>query len=224
MDRTEILAAILRERVIGIVRLGDASRVFPVVEAIHAGGAGCIEVSLTTPGALAIIREIGERLPGVVIGAGTVCSPESAEAAVGAGARFLVTPVTLPDLVPLAHSLGVPIAMGAFTPTEIHAAHAAGAELIKLFPASSLTPGYLRAVLAPFPDLRLVPTGGVDADNAGEWLAAGAVALGVGGGLTASAAIAAGRYDDLTAYARRLMRSVRAGASAPTSQSEIAGS
>jgi 2-dehydro-3-deoxyphosphogluconate aldolase/(4S)-4-hydroxy-2-oxoglutarate aldolase len=210
MQRTEIVATILRERVIGIVRLKDASRVVPVVEAIHAGGVACIEVSLTTPGALDAVRAIRETLPEVLIGAGTVCTPEQAAAAARAGARFLVTPVTLPDLVHLAHSLDVPVAMGAFTPTEIHTAHQAGADLVKVFPASSVDPGYIRAVRAPFPDLRLVPTGGVGVENAGEWLAAGAVALGIGGGLTNGAAIAAGRYHELTDYAARLMASLDA--------------
>lgn len=208
MQRTEIVATILRERVIGIVRLNDASRVLPVVEAIHAGGVACIEVSLTTPGALEAVRAVRERLPSVVIGAGTVCTPEEAAAAARAGARFLVTPVTLPELVRVAHSLEVPVAMGAFTPTEIHTAHAAGADLVKVFPASSVDPGYIRAVRAPFPDLRLVPTGGVGLENAGEWLAAGAVALGIGGGLTSATAIAAGRYEELTDYAARLMASI----------------
>jgi 2-dehydro-3-deoxyphosphogluconate aldolase/(4S)-4-hydroxy-2-oxoglutarate aldolase len=100
--------------------------------------------------------------------------------------------------------------MGAFTPTEIYTAHRAGADLVKVFPASSVDPGYLRAVRAPFPDLRLVPTGGVGVENAGEWLAAGAVALGIGGGLTNAAAIAAGRYDELSDYAARLMASLEA--------------
>jgi 2-dehydro-3-deoxyphosphogluconate aldolase/(4S)-4-hydroxy-2-oxoglutarate aldolase len=110
--------------------------------------------------------------------------------------------------VRVAHSLEVPVAMGAFTPTEIHTAHAAGADLVKVFPASSVDPGYIRAVRAPFPDLRLVPTGGVGLENAGEWLAAGAVALGIGGGLTSATAIAAGRYEELTDYAARLMASI----------------
>lgn len=208
MQRPEIVEGILREKLIGIVRLASAASVVRVVEAIHAGGLRHIEVSLTTPGALEAIREIRERLPGVVIGAGTVYTPESAAAAVRAGARFLVTPVTVPELVKLAHSLDVPIAMGAFTPTEIHTAHRSGADLVKVFPASSVDPGYIRAVRAPFPDLRLVPTGGVGVANAGDWLAAGAVALGVGGGLTNGAAIAAGRFDEITEHARRLVRSV----------------
>jgi 2-dehydro-3-deoxyphosphogluconate aldolase/(4S)-4-hydroxy-2-oxoglutarate aldolase len=209
MQRTETLAVILRERVIGIVRLGGAERVIPTVEAIHAGGVRCIEVSLTTPGALTAIRALRDRLPDALLGAGTVCSPEDAAAAVHAGASYLVTPVTLPELIPLAHSLDVPIAMGAFTPTEIHLAHRAGADLVKLFPASSLDPGYLRAVRAPFPGLRLVPTGGVGIDNARSWLAAGAVALGIGGGLTSAAAIAAGDFARLSDFAERLMQSIR---------------
>jgi 2-dehydro-3-deoxyphosphogluconate aldolase/(4S)-4-hydroxy-2-oxoglutarate aldolase len=209
MQREATVAAILEQKLIGIVRLGSAREVVPVVRAIHAGGIGCIEVSLTTPGALAAIADIRARLPEVLVGAGTVCSPEEAAACVEAGARFLVTPVTLPALVDAAHALGVPIVMGAFTPTEIHVAHAAGAELVKLFPAGSLEPGYLRAVLAPFPALRLVPTGGIDASNARAWLEAGAVALGVGGSLTDAAAIAAGRFDELTGHARRVVQAVR---------------
>jgi 2-dehydro-3-deoxyphosphogluconate aldolase/(4S)-4-hydroxy-2-oxoglutarate aldolase len=179
------------------------------VAAIHAGGVRCIEVSLTTPGALEAIAEIRERLPEVEVGAGTVLTREELDSCVRVGARFIVTPVTLPELVAPAHAHGVPIVMGAFTPTEIYTAHEAGADLVKLFPAGSLEPGYLRAVRAPFPALRLVPTGGIDAGNAREWLAAGAVALGVGGSLTDAGAIAAGRLGELTESARRLLQATR---------------
>lgn len=208
MTRDELLAAILADRVIGIVRLDRSEGVVEVVRAIVAGGVRCVEVSLTTPGAREAISDLASHLPDALIGAGTVTTAAELDACVEAGARFIVTPVTLPDLVSRAHHHGVPIAMGAFSPTEIHLAHRAGADLIKLFPASAFDPSYLKAVRAPFPELRLVPTGGVDSGNARAWLNAGAAALGVGGGLTDPAAIAAGRYDRLTEHARELMASL----------------
>ena len=209
MCRDQTVATVLREKVVAIVRLDDAAHVVPAVQAIHAGGVRCIEVSLTTPGALDAIREARERIPGALLGAGTVCSAEDAEAAMRAGAEFLVTPVTLPELVGPAHARGVALVMGAFSPTEMFAAARAGADLVKLFPASSVGPNYLRAVLAPLPGLRLVPTGGVGADNAREWLAAGAVAVGVGGSLADAGTIAAGRFDAITWHARRLMEAIQ---------------
>lgn len=210
MTRQQIVGAILEQRVVAIVRLPDAQWTRSVVEAIHAGGVQCVEISLTTPGALRTIAELRGRAPTLTIGAGTVCTDADAEDALAAGAQFLVSPVTEPRLVKLAHAREAPILMGALTPTEIHASHRAGADLIKLFPASAVTPDYLSAIAGPFPQIRLVPTGGVGADNAAEWIASGAVALGVGGRMTDADAIRAGDFARLSDAARELLAAARA--------------
>jgi 2-dehydro-3-deoxyphosphogluconate aldolase / (4S)-4-hydroxy-2-oxoglutarate aldolase len=208
MLRDEVVGTILRQRVIAIVRLRDAAPVIAVMEAIHAGGIRCIEISLTTPGALEALGRARARLPDAFLGVGTVTSIEDAEHALEAGAQFLVTPVTLPELVPVAHERDAPVAMGALTPTEVHAALGAGADLVKLFPASAVDPAYVGALLGPLPRARIVPTGGVDLSNARAWLSTGAVALGVGGGLTDAGAIAEGRFDDLRDHAHRLLEAI----------------
>jgi 2-dehydro-3-deoxyphosphogluconate aldolase / (4S)-4-hydroxy-2-oxoglutarate aldolase len=208
MQRQETTRAILTGRIIAILRLESATSAVELVRAIHAGGITCIEVSLNTPGAVEVIAEVAERLPEVVIGAGTVCTPEEARSVLDAGSRFLVSPATLPELIPISHAAGAPIAMGAFSPTEMYTATRAGADFVKLFPATAVTPDYLKAVLAPFPTLRVVPTGGIDAGNAATWLAHGAVALGVGGSLTDRRLIDAGRFDEITRHARDLMGAV----------------
>ena len=208
MEAGEVLQAILEQKVIAIVRLDSAARAVAVVETIHDAGIRCVEVSLTTPGALRAITEVRERLPGVRIGAGTVCTRRDADDALAAGASFLVTPITATELVDVAHAKDAPIVLGAFTPTEIHGAHAAGADLVKLFPASAVTPEYLRAVRAPLPDVRLVPTGGVDARNALDWLRRGAVAVGVGGSLTDPAVVATGDLAPLARAARHLLQTI----------------
>lgn len=205
MARETTQEALIRERVIAIVRVERDDLALRVAVSLHAGGIACLEVALTTPGALEAMRELSRRLPDLHLGAGTVCTTAEVEASARAGARFIVTPVTLPELVDAAHAHDMAVAMGAFSPTEIHTADRAGADLIKLFPAASVGPDYLRAVRAPFPRLRLVPTGGVGLHNASDWLAAGAVALGVGGALTDPSAITGGRYDELTDRARRLL-------------------
>jgi 2-dehydro-3-deoxyphosphogluconate aldolase / (4S)-4-hydroxy-2-oxoglutarate aldolase len=217
MNLQQTVSTILTERVIAIIRLPRAERATELVAAIHAGGVCCIEITLNTPGALRVIAEVRDRIPEVVIGAGTVCSEEDARSALTAGARFLVTPAMLPELIPIAHEHDAPVVMGAFTPTEMFTATRAGADLIKLFPASDAGPEYLKAVLAPFPHLRVVPTGGIGAENAAEWLAHGAVALGVGGALTDLSLVGAGRFDEITAHARHLLEAAeRIPARAPT--------
>jgi 2-dehydro-3-deoxyphosphogluconate aldolase / (4S)-4-hydroxy-2-oxoglutarate aldolase len=208
MTRNEILATILHERVIAIIRVGRGADVLPVVAALREGGLRCMEVALTTPAALEAIEEVSARFPDILFGAGTVTTPGDVDSCARAGARFLVTPVMLPEIIPPAHALEMPVVMGAFTPTEIHAARTAGADLVKLFPASSLGPEYLRALRGPFPDVRVAPTGGVDVNNAREWLDAGAVALGIGGALTRAEAIRTGRFEQLTDHARALVRAI----------------
>lgn len=149
-----------------------------------AGGVTVLEVAYTTPDAGAAIRELAARTP-ALLGAGTVLTAAQAEEAVAAGARFLVSPGLVPEVMDCARELGVTVLPGAATVTEILTALRAGAELVKVFPAEVLGAGFLNAVRTVLPQARLVPTGGVTAANAAEWLAAGAAAVGVGGWLTA---------------------------------------
>lgn len=184
MNRRDAFAERLRrERAIAIVR-ADAG-VEEIVRAVWAGGVGLVEVSLTSRDALAaIVRLAAEATPERQIGAGTVLDGAQAAAATEAGASFLVSPALDTELVAWAAREDVPHLPGVLTPTELAQARAAGAGPLKLFPATLGGPAYVRALLGPFPDAELVPTGGIDAANAGDYLAAGAVAVAVGSSLT----------------------------------------
>jgi 2-dehydro-3-deoxyphosphogluconate aldolase/(4S)-4-hydroxy-2-oxoglutarate aldolase len=209
-SRMETLRAIERECAVAILRVEDAAQLVPVVDALAAGDVRAIEVTMTIPGALDVLPELTSRAFGrAVVGAGTVLDAETARLVILAGARFVVGPTFRPDIVQLCHRYDVAAIPGAYTPTEILAAWEAGADLVKLFPAGRLGPAYLRDVLAPLPQLRLLPTGGVTADNAADFLAAGAVAVGLGGALVDRDAVARGDYARITEQARRLASAVR---------------
>lgn len=181
MTRAEVVARIRARRVVGVLRCTEPVRVgTTVIE----GGLDVVEVPLGVPGALEAVRELAERFPSALVGAGTVMSADDAARALDAGARFLLSPVLRPEVVAAAHAGDAAAVPGAFTPTEIDACVRAGADLVKLFPADRLTPADLRVLLAALPGAELVPTGGIAAASAAEWLAAGAVAVGVGGALT----------------------------------------
>jgi 2-dehydro-3-deoxyphosphogluconate aldolase / (4S)-4-hydroxy-2-oxoglutarate aldolase len=181
VTREDVVARIAARRVVAILRCDEPARIgAEVIE----GGVDVVEVPLNVPGALGAISSLVARFPSALVGAGTVMSAADAHAALYAGARFLLSPVLRTDVVEAAHAAGAAAVPGAFTPTEIDACMRAGADLVKLFPADRLTPADLRVLLAALPDARLLPTGGITAANAAEWLAAGAVAVGVGGALT----------------------------------------
>ena len=182
MTRPAIPPAILEAGALAILRGVEPAAAPELVDAIRAGGIEAVEVTLDSPSALEVIA----RLDGLV-GAGTVLDVESAERALGAGARFLVAPDCRPELVGWAAERGVPILPGAFTPTEIRNAWLAGAAGVKLFPADALGPGYIRALGRPLAGIPLIPTGGVDGPGAQAWRDAGAVAVAVGSWLTDAA-------------------------------------
>jgi 2-dehydro-3-deoxyphosphogluconate aldolase / (4S)-4-hydroxy-2-oxoglutarate aldolase len=192
------------------VRAQQAAQVVPMFEALIAGGVEAIEITMTTPNALGAIREarekIGER---AVIGVGTVLEGETCRAAMAAGAEFVVTPICRTELVGIAHGGGCPIMLGAYTPTEAQRAHEAGADFIKIFPADTLGPGYMKALRAPLPHLRIVPTGGVDAQNLGEFLKAGCAAVGVGSSLVSTKILQEGDWAELTRRASGLVKAAR---------------
>lgn len=206
----EILKRLIEGKVVAVVRLDSGDQLVKVAEALQAGGISAIEFTVPTPGALEMIRQATAYFgDAVLMGAGTVLDPETARAAILAGAQFIVTPALNLKTIELCHRYGKPIIPGAMTPTEILTAWEAGADLVKVFPADSLGPAYLKAVLAPLPQVRLAPTGGISADNAADYLKAGATALGVGGKLVDKSAVARGDWAALTAEAERLMEAVR---------------
>lgn len=196
--------------IVAVIRLQDGSRLRAVVDALAAGGITALEVTMTVPRAIALIGEIAPSLPpGFLIGAGTVVDAETARAAIGAGARFIVGPVFRPAVIEAAHAGGAAAMPGCFSPTEILAAWDAGADLVKVFPATALGPAYFKDLRGPLPQVRLMPTGGVSLENAGDWIRAGAAAIGVGGALVDPALVAAGNYGGITERARRFIERVR---------------
>jgi 2-dehydro-3-deoxyphosphogluconate aldolase / (4S)-4-hydroxy-2-oxoglutarate aldolase len=206
------LRRLAEARVIAVIRVDRRGASADAARALRAGGLQAIELTWTSPepaAELAAVRE--EHGAELLLGAGTLRSPAEVADAVAAGADFLVSPHFEPELCGAMIASGKLALPGAFTPSEIAAALAAGASAVKLFPASLGGVAHLRAVLAPFPGLRVVPTGGVDSANAAEWLAAGALAVGAGSELCPPAAIAAGNWAELTAAAERFRAAVGGG-------------
>jgi 2-dehydro-3-deoxyphosphogluconate aldolase / (4S)-4-hydroxy-2-oxoglutarate aldolase len=203
------LQTILETGVIAIMRSKSATGLVDAARALASGGVRAIEVTMTTPGALEAIAAAASDSSGdYVIGAGSVLDAESASLAIQAGAEFLVMPVAALDAVRVAKRRGKVAVPGAFTPTEILSCLHAGADLVKVFPASSVGPGYIKSVLAPLPQAPLVPVGGVHADNAGDYIRAGAVAVGVGGALVNTQVLARGDWCELTESARRYVDAI----------------
>ncbi len=206
MDRAHLLSDLIDSGVVAIVRLSSSQKLLPLTEALAQGGVRYVEFTMTTPHALDVLAEASDRLgKDVVLGAGTVLDAETARAAILAGARFIVTPALSPDVIALARRYGVLIMPGAFTPTEVVNAWQLGADLVKVFPADSVGPGYIKALRGPLPQIGLVPTGGVGPENAAEYIRAGATALGVGSSLVNDRIVAAEDWAALTAAARRLV-------------------
>lgn len=203
------LERLAAERVVAILRSDTCVHFRATVATLAESGVHLIECALTTPGALDAIRDLSTDLPaGVQLGAGTVTSPELVSRAVDAGATFLVTPTFSAAVLRAATDLGVPVLAGALTPTEVLAAWDAGATAVKIFPASAVGADYCRALAEPLPSVPLVPTGGVGFDNAADFLAAGAVALGVGGSLIGDA-VRGGSTADLAHRCARLLEATR---------------
>ena len=198
-----VIDDILKTRMIAILRLEQYDRAIKIAEALLAGGISVIEVTLTGRGAnqaiTSIRRKTGDRAR---VGVGTVLHPQAVEEAVTAGAEFVVTPVLRTSIVAACQSLQVPIICGALTPTEALTAYEAGADLIKIFPARFGGPAYLRDLLGPLPQLRMVPTGGVSVENARAYIEAGAVAVAAGGNLVPSQAVANEDWVTISANAR----------------------
>lgn len=192
-------------RIVPVVRTSTAAHAATAASWLRDAGITIFEITLTIPGAVSVIRDLASD-PQLLVGAGTVPDAAAAEACLSAGARFLVSPWVEPALVAPARSAGACLMMGALTPTEVRAARAAGADVVKIFPASSVGgPAHIKSLRAVFPDVSFCPTGGVDARNAAEYIAAGAAFVGIGGKLVDEKAIAAGNREAVQAAAREAL-------------------
>lgn len=201
----EVLRSIESAAVVPVVRASSAETAARICEAIVAGGINCLEVTLTIPDALPLIRNLRERFgETVLLGAGTVLDVAAAGKCLDAGAQFIITPYLNPEIIEFCQSAGAVVCAGALTPTEIFSAWRAGAHCVKVFPASAAGgANYLKAIRAPFPEIRLVPTGGVDLANVAEFFAAGAFAVGVGGELADEKILSSRGAAEITRLATR---------------------
>jgi 2-dehydro-3-deoxyphosphogluconate aldolase/(4S)-4-hydroxy-2-oxoglutarate aldolase len=206
-----IVSQIEEAGIVAVIRMKEPEKLQAIVDALAEGGIRALEITLTVPGAVELIRQLAPKLPaGFSFGAGTVVDADTVHRVVDAGAQFIVSPVFRREVVAACLARNVAAMPGCFTPTEILDAWDAGADVVKVFPATTLGPGYLKDVHAPLPHVKLMPTGGVTVDNAGDWIRAGAVAVGVGASLLDTKAIASGDFKVLRTNAERMIANVRA--------------
>jgi 2-dehydro-3-deoxyphosphogluconate aldolase/(4S)-4-hydroxy-2-oxoglutarate aldolase len=207
----ETLAKILEEGVVPVIRVSSAQEAWEVAKAIKEGGVSVLEVTMTVPGAMDVIKEVSQKFgKEVLLGAGTVLDPETARAALINGAQFLVSPSLNLDVIKVSNRYSAVVIPGALTPTEILTAWEAGADLVKVFPIAQVGgPAYIKALQGPLPHIPLVPTGGVNLQNAGEFIKAGAAAIAVGGELVDKKAVAEKKYSVIVENARRFLEEVK---------------
>ncbi len=209
MKRQEIVNSLIKASAVAVVRLTDPTKLIKVSEAIYAGGVSAIEITMTVPNAIKMIEEASKVLGSyMLVGVGSVLDPDTAQKAIDAGAKYVVSPIFKKEIIKTAHKNNIPAMPGAFTPTEIQTAYEAGADIVKVFPADVVGMAFFKGILAPMPHLKLMPTGGVSLTNAGDWLKAGACAVGVGTALLDKKAIASGDHKTLTENAILLMESI----------------
>ncbi|MFC9998910.1 bifunctional 4-hydroxy-2-oxoglutarate aldolase/2-dehydro-3-deoxy-phosphogluconate aldolase [Nocardia sp. NPDC127526] len=201
------MEAIRADRVLTVVRAPEIPDPVALAEALAGSGIRAVELTFTTPGVLDCLRK-ASGVAKAVVGAGTVLDGEQAAAAIDSGARFLVTPGIRETVAEVAAERGIPVVMGAFTPTEVMRALDLGAAAVKIFPAKALGPGYLKDLHGPLPQAELIPSGGVNAGNAADFLAHGAVAVTAGTDVVAPADVAAGRWPEIAARAASFVRSM----------------
>jgi 2-dehydro-3-deoxyphosphogluconate aldolase / (4S)-4-hydroxy-2-oxoglutarate aldolase len=214
MTRLEMLKTLIDKGVVAVIRMSDSTKLMKVAEAINEGGVSAIEITMTTPNALKVIEEAAKSIGSYMqIGVGSVLDSETARMAINAGAKYVVSPVFKKEIIETAHRYDIPAMPGCFTPTEIITAFEAGADIIKVFPADVVGMAFFKAILGPMSHLRLMPTGGVTLTNGGDWLKAGACAVGVGTALLDKKAIEAGDFKKLTENAKILCDSIATGRS-----------
>ncbi len=210
MDKA--LETILTTGVVAVLRAKSSAELMNVARALSDGGVKAIEVTMTTPGALKVIEEVSEQMADeVVVGVGSVLDAETARVAILAGAQFVVGPVLSEEVIRICKRYSKAVCPGAFTPTEILRAWELGADIVKVFPATAVGPKYFRDVLAPLPQVRLLPTGGVSVENVADFIRAGACAVAAGSCLVDKKAVAERRWNIITETAKRMIAEVKRG-------------
>ncbi|MCA9734577.1 MAG: bifunctional 4-hydroxy-2-oxoglutarate aldolase/2-dehydro-3-deoxy-phosphogluconate aldolase [Deferribacteres bacterium] len=205
MSRLAILQKVTTEKAVAVIRMSDSAKLMKVAEALMEGGLSILEITMTTPNALKVIEEATKTFDsGMTIGVGSVLDAETARLAINAGAQYVVSPIFKPEIIHTSHRYDVPAMPGCFSPSEILEAHEQGADIVKVFPADVLGMAFFKAIKAPMPHLNLMPTGGVSLTNAGEWIKAGACAVGIGSALLEKQAIDEGNWNKLKENARLL--------------------
>lgn len=209
MSRAEIVKNIIDNSVVAVIRTKHPDKLLRIIEAIYEGGIRNIEITMTVPNALLMIAQVRESTSAeILVGVGSVLDSDTAQKAITAGAQFVVSPIFNKEILETAHKNNVPVMPGCFTPTEIFNAQQEGADIIKVFPADVLGMSFFKSIKAPMPDLKIMPTGGVTLDNAGDWIKAGACAVGIGSALLDERAIEENNYNKLTENAKRIMNSL----------------
>jgi 2-dehydro-3-deoxyphosphogluconate aldolase/(4S)-4-hydroxy-2-oxoglutarate aldolase len=208
LSKSDIIQRLTNPGIIAVVRALRRDQVLPLTKALIAGGVTAIEITLSTPEAMAAIRDARQEIDDqALIGVGTLLRPYDLQQALDAGAQFVVTPICRTEFVALAHHDNKPVMLGAYTPTEAQLAHEAGADFVKIFPADGLGPNYIKALRAPLPHLKFVPTGGVDLKTIGEFFKAGCVAVGAGSSLISKEIL---QNDDWSTLTKRAAEFVQA--------------
>ena len=209
-SREEIISLLTNPGVIAVIRADSDEQILPACEALVAGGIVALEITMTTPNALSIINEISRRFAReAVVGAGSVTDVEKCRAAIEAGAEFIVSPVMKPEVAKFARAADRVVMLGAFTPSEAQLAHEAGADFVKIFPAEALGANYIKAIRAPLPHLKIIPTGGVDLQTVAGFFEAGCVAVGVGSALVSNAVLRGKNWPALMQRARDFVAAAR---------------
>ena len=209
MNKKLILDEIFNRKAVAVLRVKEENKLKKVIEAINAGGVSVAEITMTVPNAIKLIEKMSNELDEhIIIGVGSVLSKEVAEDAIKAGAKYVVSPILKKEIIEMAQKYDVPVMPGCFTPTEIYSAFEMGADIVKVFPADIVGMPFFKAILAPMPHLKLMPTGGVSLTNAGDWIKAGACAVGIGSALLDNKAIQEENYLKLTENAKVIMNSI----------------
>ncbi|MGO9011214.1 MAG: bifunctional 4-hydroxy-2-oxoglutarate aldolase/2-dehydro-3-deoxy-phosphogluconate aldolase [Bryobacteraceae bacterium] len=210
MAAANILASLVEGAIVPVVRASSAEAALQAVEAIAAGGIRAAEITMTVPGAVGVLEKLAGRFGGnMLLGAGTVLDPETARACLLAGAEFIVSPSLKPATIEMAKRYSKPVFPGALTPTEVLAAWEAGADAVKIFPCGNVGGAkYIKALKGPFPQIEMIPTGGVNLETIGDFLKAGACAVGVGGELVDASLIRQGRFDAIAERARQFVAAI----------------
>ena len=210
MNKDAVLAKIKSEKVIALIRADSSGGLLDCAKALAAGGLTSIELTMTTPGAIEMLKKVSAELPDFVFGLGTVLDAATAEKGIQAGAKFMVTPALRPEVVKVARQHNIPIFCGALTPTEILQAWELGSDAVKVFPAEFFGAAYIKSIKAPFPHIPLVPTGGVNAENVGDFLKAGAFATAAGSSLVDAKSLKEKNWAVITARAKAFSIAVSA--------------